>query len=847
MKDRITIAELDIDTDALIRKATETRSSIDLLKRSQKLLADQGKKNSEAFTENEVAIKKLSTEYNQQKKVLTQLTNENGKVVSSEEAFTNSVNKNVKSIESARASNKELLAIRNKLDLSTDKGRKQLDQLNSKLDENNKFIKDNVSAYEQQKIGIGDYEGAIRKVFPAGGQLVGVLGQIKGGLIAQKTALQGATAGTTGLSKASKLLRIALISTGIGAIVVALGTLIAAFQSTQAGSDAVSRALAPIKGAFQGIIGVIQDISLNIFSQLGDRFTIVSGKILNGIDLIRIGWNKISGDTEEVDMLQARLVERTKEIAEAQTSLNEKTNKLGEIWDGAGKRISEASEAQTKIADLQIQIEKAEIRLVTQRARSMRIIKEQNKIGEDTTKTLEERTTAIQKANAESDKLLKAEQNIIDLKIRQTKIQQSQNDTSREGEMELAQLQAERENKKTQSLELQTTLQNKLNTVQKQAEAESLQEDQRKVDLAISTAEKELEVFKNNHQQKLDENKFFSAEIERQELERIQKIKDEQLRVNKKLLEDGLITQQEFNTRQKEADQQFNDEKQEIEAKRKEAQKEQEAVDLENQRAIRQENFMSEYAVKLENLRLEQEAEIKKAVKTGANIELIKKKFALREAKLEQDKGEAIQEINAQTFSAIGDLLGQSTAVGKAIAIYQAGINVQEGITKALAQGGILGIATGAIVGAKGYQAIRKIASTNKPDTKFEKGGLQEIGGNRHSSGGTKFYGEDGTRFEAERGELIGVMSRPASKKFMEFNNRFTPQSTLSSSMNLGNYENGGLISPIMGQVSKPDLDANNFARVVANEINKVKVVTVVDDVTSMQGLQSEIINGSNV
>ena len=360
MAEKINIASLDIDTEALITKATETKKSIDSLRDSQKNLKKIGEQNSKQFVKNEVELKKLSAEYNQQKNVLTKLTDENNRFIKSEQALTNAVNKEIKSIEVARKNNKELLAIRNKLNLSTEEGKKQLDLINKKLDENNQFIKENVSAYEQQKIGIGDYEGAIRRVFPAGGQLIDVLKQLKAGLVSQKTALQGATIGTTGLTKASKLLRIALISTGIGAIVVALGTLITAFNSTQKGADAVSKALAPIKGAFEGIIGVIQNISLNIFSQLGDRFTIVSGCILNGIDKIRLGWNKLSGDTEEAEMLQKRIKERTEEIGDATKSLEKKTSDFVKILSDAPNKIKESSDAQVKVVDLQKKIEEAE-------------------------------------------------------------------------------------------------------------------------------------------------------------------------------------------------------------------------------------------------------------------------------------------------------------------------------------------------------------------------------------------------------------------------------------------------------------------------------------------------------
>ncbi len=48
----------------------------------------------------------------------------------------------------------------------------------------------------------------------------------------------------------------------------------------------------------------------------------------------------------------------------------------------------------------------------------------------------------------------------------------------------------------------------------------------------------------------------------------------------------------------------------------------------------------------------------------------------------------------------------------KRISVLQAGINVLEGITKAIAQGGILGLVTGAIVAASGYAQVQAIKAT---------------------------------------------------------------------------------------------------------------------------------------
>ena len=78
-------------------------------------------------------------------------------------------------------------------------------------------------------------------------------------------------------------------------------------------------------------------------------------------------------------------------------------------------------------------------------------------------------------------------------------------------------------------------------------------------------------------------------------------------------------------------------------------------------------------------------------------------------------------------------VLSDDSKLGKAVALAQAGINISQGITKALAQGGILGIGMGAIVAAAGAIQIKKIASAK---TLGGGGGPGDIGGTFQSPSG---------------------------------------------------------------------------------------------------------------
>ena len=121
---------------------------------------------------------------------------------------------------------------------------------------------------------------------------------------------------------------------------------------------------------------------------------------------------------------------------------------------------------------------------------------------------------------------------------------------------------------------------------------------------------------------------------------------------------------------------------------------------------------------------------------------------------------------------------------------------------------------------------------------KFEHGGTMEVGGNRHSEGGTKFVGSDGTRFEAEKGELIGVLNRGASSQFMAFNNAFGSKGQIGTSY----AQTGGIIARGM--------DGNNVelqAMLTANAVSQMpSPIVSVEEISSVANRVAVIENGAS-
>ncbi len=866
MAEKIVIAELELNTKALQESNTRLIQDISRLRNEQKALkketgnlANATQAQAQKYIENDAALKKLTGEYNTNKRVLAENT-------TGIKNLNNELAKEISNKTQAAANNKSLATARDQITSKTKAGRDAIAEINKKIDENNDFIKGNVSQLEQQKIGIGSYEesviSALNKV-----NLFGVgLGDLYQKSVKQKEELKK-TAIATKLNtketndltsknkafsnavksgnKSLKTFRIALAATGLGLVVIALAALAAGFISTQKGIDYVNRSLAPLKGAFEGIIGVVQKLSVNVFGQLRDRWTVIKNKLLIGITDLRIKWNEFTGDDQEAKSLKAYKTQLEKELVPAIERLKQKNEEVSKIWSNASKDIREAAKAQQKIVELGIQIEEVENRLIVKRSELNRVIKEQNKIAEDTTKSSKEREAAAIRSIEASKQLVKEEQKILNLKIKQKTIENSLNDTSRDDQKELNELVAQRNEKETQGLELQTTQTNKLNTIRQSAEAkrqkamdkalkdskilldtfiaeqgerartleqelqlfEKIKERKikilndelqakkitqkefnlsvleldnellsKRVELAIDNASRELQIFKDNHQVKIEANTFFTEELLNQEINRLDLIAEKEQEYHQKRLEQGVINQQEYNDAINALNKENTIAKEDAENLREEAKKEKEAIDLDNERIISEENFLNEFEIKAQRLETQRQQELNAAEKNGADTFRINEKFDKREQKLEEAKQSNIRQGYANTFGQLSKLLGESSAAGKAFAIAQATMQGYEAVLNAYTTAQkspitLLNPAYPAIqAGLAGVFSATQVA--NIAGVKFEKGGLQEVGGKPHIQGGTKFIGEDGTTFEAERGELIGVMNKNAARLFMEFNNQ---------------------------------------------------------------------------
>ena len=264
---------------------------------------------------------------------------------------------NAKSIAEAQAANKALReAVRNLSD--EEEGAYEMRQkLNAQIDENTRYIQRNSDEYVKQKMTIGDYKEQVKLAMVElknGGLSMNSVGIIAKGFAENLSrgvagGLADVASGTRTLIGLFNLLKVAIIATGIGALLIALTSLAAAFSSSQKGLEFFQVTMAKT--------GAIVDV-------LVDRLALV-GEAL--IDLINLDFSNF-GD------------------------------KIKNAFAGMGEEMKNEWQLAGDLKESLIEIEKAETMLGMKRAANRAEIEKLKMVSEDVTKSTKERQEAAKKA-----------------------------------------------------------------------------------------------------------------------------------------------------------------------------------------------------------------------------------------------------------------------------------------------------------------------------------------------------------------------------------------------------------------------------------------------------------------
>lgn len=559
-------------------------------------------------------------------------------------------------------------------------------------------------------------------------------------------------------------------------------------------------------------------------------FEVIFSRILDGIT------NLLNGVAKAIDWVSTKVVSLL--------------NSIGLISDETAKAANAAKEltrAEQAIFESETDA------LVTLSAMSRELANQKSLVA-DQTKSIKERNTAANQGLSTLKQMENIEVGILKQKYEQIKAQNELSYTSADDRRKEMEALAALQSKQAEYTEKQKELISQASSLQKQETAKNSAAaqaaEQAKAQAAIKATE-EAEKRKRELQQEtikqmeialttLDlsiKEREASNNTNAEKLANQKELAEKSLEIERYRLEQGLITQQEYANRETALRLQTMQIRQKMEAEQDALDKERRAMDEANRKEVEMSEMTNQYDLRQAQLDAQYAQEMAAAERLGADTTLVQQKYEKSKEELTKARVNAELTMAAGLAGQVSSLLGEESEVGKAFGVVQATINTYLGATKALAQGGILGIAQAAIVIAFGMKQVMSIAKQKAPDTKintsvkkYAKGG--QIVGRSHAQGGVTFRGDNGQVFEAEGGENVYIMKRSASAEINALSalNEAHGGNSFGTS-GLYKFADGGMVSNIS--------EANRISRQIDNirlsneSINQLAGV-VIEAVASM-------------
>ncbi len=436
------------------------------------------------------------------------------------------------------AQNRVLRRERDKLNLSTEEGKKRLKEINEELDENNEVIQENSDKLKKQKMNVGNYTESIEKAL---GPLGEMLQKIRASITELKNQAKAFMIQAKSAETASKKIRLvgkALKAIGIGALIAVLSALVSTVTDTRSGILTM-----------QGTIAKAQATIVMFGNVMMDKFEKISIKI----KLAMLSFDKFKIKLMEKSFLGKKLfdglfdidTEKTKkEIADLEKRLEVLANKeynIGEVIEGVDKSIMALFEYENQIAKTSVEIERlkgVEGGLIEQAGDMTLSFREQREAQAELVKVVNERMK-LEKENADANVDLKA------MKIRSSllkagkvyELQQIKNLEFLKDEAEWMKINSDSLDALAQAKVEQVAVQNEMDTIlganKKRARETDKDDFEKQLDFAIDF----FEVNKNINMKIIEDEKTTLAEREAM-TEETRRLSDSSFQSQIKLVED---------------------------------------------------------------------------------------------------------------------------------------------------------------------------------------------------------------------------------------------------------------------------------------------------------------------
>lgn len=492
----------------------------------------------------------------------------------------------------------------------------------------------------KSKKGVKEVEKLNKELKTTSQELSGAtntLDKFTGGAVSKVKGFGGAIKGlTTGF----KSLRVAIIATGIGALLIAVTALGQAFTRSEEGQNKFSKILGVIGSVTSNLLDVFADLGSAIISvfenpkkAIQDFTKLIKENIINRFEgmlqlIPKLGEavNQLfKGNFSEAGKIAADAVGKvTLGVESITTSISNATKAIVTF----GKEINEEAKLSQKIADDRAKADKIDRKNTVDRAKANQRISELRFKAEQRDKfSAEERVEFLKEASKLEEETTNKEIEAARLRFEAKKLENSLSKSTKEDKDEEARLEAQLISLTTSKLNLQKRLQTSITTFQNEVKT------QKEAEIKAEEDEQKKKEDKQNKKIKEDED------TETKRLESIDKI------------------QKDYKDRKAEEDAQSEVEKIELEQTRALAELDRLKATEEQKSAIRL--FYSDKITKVENKKEDQDIKLKK----------LRTKQTLGDAK--------------QTFNQIADLAGKDSKVGKAMAIASATISGVQGVQNA--------------------------------------------------------------------------------------------------------------------------------------------------------------------
>ena len=363
----------------------------------------------------------------------------------------------------------------------------------------NKVIKEGT---ENQK----DYTGVL-----------GMLDNLTGGAISKIKGMGSALGGAT---KGMKALKVAIIGTGIGALVIAVTSLIAAFKSSEEGQNKFSKIMGVIGTVIGNVVDIIADFGEGIISAfenpkkaISDFVNLIKENIQNRFEAIldTIGYlgkaikSVFTGEfSEALDYAKKAGSSYVDSLTGVKNTLDKVAGAVGDFVEEQKREI----EIAKQIADARAKATKQERELLVERAEADRKVADLREKSADKERfSADERIKMIQEAGRIAEEITNKEienaKLLYDAKVKENALSKS----TKEDLDEEAQLKAQVIQLETARLRKQKALTAELTTTRKEANAELEAEKKALADLNKEITEATATELDQQRQLELDKIK----------------------------------------------------------------------------------------------------------------------------------------------------------------------------------------------------------------------------------------------------------------------------------------------------------------------------------------------------